>query len=233
MVDLSDEMFDLARALGPATGDSARLVQFVSGESGEGTSTCAREFARVVAERAVKGVWLIELDLMRGDQYAAISEDPETYGFVGAAVRASPDGGSFFSVTPEVRGLDGRPWAASRYLAAYPVGGRRFWVTRFRQEALRSGQAVSILGKSPYWTAMRRHADWVVVDAPAYARSKACLAVASEMDANVLVVAADRRDAAAPQALKGAIERAGGYCAGMVLNRAAEEAPQMLKALLP
>jgi hypothetical protein len=233
MVDLSDEMSDLARALGPGGGNSARLVQFVAGEPGEGASTCAREFARVVAEGATRGVWLIELDLMRGEQYTAISEDPETYGFLGAATRASPDGSAFFSVTPEVRGLDGRPWAAARYIAAYPVGGKRFWVTRFRQEALRPGQAVSILGKSTYWASMRRHADWVVVDAPAYARSKACLAVASQMDANVLVVAADRRDVAAPQALKGAIERAGGFCAGMVLNRAAEEAPKALKALLP
>ena len=67
---------------------------------------------------------------------------------------------------------------------------------------------------------MRKHADWVVDDAPAYARSKACLAVAGEMDANVLVVAADRPDTSAPAAPRDALSEAGGRCAGIVFNQA-------------
>lgn len=220
MVDLSAESAALEAALGPASRPGlGRVVQFVSADRGEGTSTVAREFARHLARRARKGVWLVELDLMRNDQYASLADDPERYGFLGAAVRASPDGSAFFQVAPAAKGVDGRPWADSRYLAAYPVGGLRWWVTRFRCEALRPGQTAHVLGASAYWEAMRRHADWVVVDCPAAARSRIVLATCAQVDANVLVVAAEGADPDRPPALRDAVISAGGYCAGVFLNQ--------------
>ncbi len=83
MVDLSDEMDELARALGTPTGAGERLVQFVAADPGEGVSTLARAFAFKAAEKARRGVWLIELDLMGGGQYGEIASDPEDYGFLG------------------------------------------------------------------------------------------------------------------------------------------------------
>jgi Mrp family chromosome partitioning ATPase len=71
-----------------------------------------------------------------------------------------------------------------------------------------------------YWTALRRHAELVVVDAPAAERSNAGLVIAPYMDFTVLVVAADGADASAAAALKDAILEAGGHCAGLVFNRA-------------
>ena len=101
MIDLSAEAAALEAALGPAFGaGGGRVVQFVSAQRGEGTSTVAREFARHLAQRARKGVWLIELDLMRGDQYQALAADPERYGFLGKAAKASPDESIFFQVVP-------------------------------------------------------------------------------------------------------------------------------------
>src|SRR4051794_12490761 len=141
MIDLSEEAAALEAALGPSLGAGAgRVVQFVSAQRGEGVSTVAREFARHLAHKARRGVWLVELDLMRGEQYAALAADPERYGFLGKAAKASPDGSMFFQVVPELKGVDGRPWSDASYMAAYPVGSRRWWVTRFRREALRTGQ---------------------------------------------------------------------------------------------
>jgi hypothetical protein len=229
MIDLSYESAALEAALGPAFRPGVgRVVQFVSAERGEGTSTVAREFARHLSQRARKGVWLVELDLMRGDQYASLAAEPEYYGFLGPAVRASPDGSMFFQVQPPMRGVDGKPWPDARYLAAYPVGGRRWWVTRFRREALRGGQSAHLLGAPDYWDALRRHADWVVVDCPAAERSRVVLATAAHMDANVLVVAAEGGDADRPPALRDAITAAGGVCAGVFLNQLrTEPAPFM------
>ena len=229
MIDLSAEAAALEAALGPAFRPGVgRVVQFVSAERGEGTSTVAREFARHLSQKSRRGVWLVELDLMRGDQYASIADEPERYGFLGPAVRATPDGSMFFKVAPPLKGVDGRPWNDARYMAAYPVGGRRWWVTRFRREQLRGGQSAHIMGAPQYWEALRKHADWIVVDCPAAERSRAVLATAPHMDSNVLVVAAEAGDTDRPPALRDAILGAGGVCSGIFLNQVrTEPAPFM------
>jgi Mrp family chromosome partitioning ATPase len=230
MIDLSSESVALEAALGPAFGPGGgRVVQFVSAQRGEGVSTVAREFARHVSQRAKRGVWLIELDLMRADQYAALAADPERYGFLGKAVKASPDGSMFFQVVPQLKGVDGRPWSDSSYMAAYPVGGRRWWVTRFRREAMRAGQTARILSAPDYWQSLRRHADWVIVDSPAAERSRVVLATAPHMDANVLVVAAETGEPERPPMLRDAIQAAGGHCAGVFLNQVRTEPAPFMK----
>ena len=205
----------------------------MSAEVGEGTSTVAREFARLVAATSERGVWLIELDLLRGEQFNALAVCPELYGEIGEPMRASPDGSMFFSVDPKLKGIDGQVWADERYLDAHPVGELPWWVTRFRREALQPGQNVSILNAPTYWNALKPHADYVIIDAPAVERSKVAMAIAPFADANVLVVAGDRRNARAPLAVRDSILEAGGHCAGLVFNRAAAEPPEFLRALLP
>lgn len=233
MVDLTEEMAELAASLsatlGPVTGRRGRVLQFVSAERGEGTSTIAREFAHLVSQTSKKGVWLVELDLLRGDQYASIASAPERFGFIGRPVRASPDGSMFFQIQPPVRGVDGRAWPDSRYLGAYPVGGRRWWVTRFRREGLRSGQSVNLVPSPSYWEALRKHADWIIIDAPAAERSRAALSAAPFVDANVLVVAAESSDTAKAPMLRDAITSVGGHCAGVFLNQVQVETPGFLR----
>jgi Mrp family chromosome partitioning ATPase len=236
MVDLSKDMAALLERLdGGLAGQSpagvGRVIQFVGAQPGEGVSTVAREFARIAAWRARRTVWLIELDLMRGDQHAAIAADPRLYGPLGPPTRASADGSMFFDVSPPLPGPDGRPWPDAGYLDAFAVGGANWWVTRFRREALRPGQVARILNTPAYWTMMRRHADLIVVDAPSAQRSRVALATAALVDANVLVVAADRRDVAGPQALRDGLIQAGGRCAGLVFNRAPADPPRFLQAL--
>ena len=240
MVDLSAEMAELSNRLGLA-GDArsrgafrpAHVLQFVAADPGEGVSTVAREFARHVAPGARRGVWLVELDLLSGRQFDAVAAAPELYGELGDAVKASPDGSAFFSVRPRLKGVGGQSWVDERYLDAHPVGRWRWWVTRFRREALRPGQTVSILNTPQYWNALRAYADYVIIDAPALARSQVALATAAQADANILVVAADGGSARAPLAARDALVGAGGYCAGLVYNRAAAEPPEFLRALLP
>jgi Mrp family chromosome partitioning ATPase len=233
MVDLTAEMARLWASLGPGPPGQARVIQFVAASGGEGTSTVAREFARFAAGQARKPVWLVDLDLATSPQYAAILADPPRYGVLGQQAAASPDGSAFFTVQPPALGPDGRPWRDSRYLVAHTVGGPNFWVTRFRREALMDDQAVHIMPTSAYWSALRRHAELIVVDAPAADRSRASLTVAPFMDSSVLVVAADHGDPTAPAGLRDALQVAGGHCAGIVFNRASVKPPRFLKALLP
>ena len=233
MVDMSSEMAELMGRLTAVPGGPGRVLQFVAAESGEGVSTVAREFARFAAAGARRGVWLVELDVFRGEHHAALAADPARYGRLGEPTRASPNETCFFSVDPKLEGVDGRPWPDARYLDAYPVGEKRFWVTRFRREALKPGQDVRILNAPGYWNTLRAHADWVVVDAPALARSQASTAIAPLVDANVLVVSSDRGDLNAAARLKAALTEAGGRCAGVVFNKAPSAPPAFLARLAP
>jgi Mrp family chromosome partitioning ATPase len=232
MVDLTPEMAQLWGSLGAPLPGHARVVQFVAARTGEGTSTVAREFARFASKRVQKAVWLVDLDLLDAPQHRAIAEDVARYGVMGRQSAASPDGSAFFTVQPPTRGPDGRPWPDARYLVAHAVGGSHLWVTRFRREILQPEQRVSVLPTGDYWRALRRHAEIVVIDAPAADRSGAAMAVAPFADFNILVVAADEGDAAGPAALRDAITAAGGRCAGLVFNRAKADPPGFLKAIL-
>ena len=232
MVDLSGEMGGLWATLGASTPGRARVVQFVAAREREGTSTVAREFARFAAKRAGKTVWLIDLDLQTSPQVTAITADPGHYGTLGKPVSASPDGSCFLTVQPRRADAEGRAIPDARYVAAYKVGEANWWVTRFRREVLKGRQTVHVLPSGDYWTALRKHADLIVVDAPAADRSQAATTIAPFVDQTVLVVAADEADVRAPAQLRDAIGAAGGRVAGVFFNRAQIEPPGFLRRIL-
>lgn len=232
MVDLTSEMSQLWASLGPPPAGRARVIQFAAARTGEGTSTVAREFARLAVGRATKPVWLVDLDLTGPGQAAAIATERGLYGPLGKAAAATPDGSVFFTVQPPARDQHGRSIPDARYLTARPVGGRKLWVTSFRKDGLRAGQRVHLLPKPDYWKALRPHADLIVVDAPAATRSNGALTVAPYADFTVLVVSAGESDTQAPAQLRAAIEQAGGRCAGIVFNRAEIETPKFVRRML-
>jgi hypothetical protein len=233
MLDLNAEMAELWGSLGAPTAGRARLVQFAAARGGEGVSSVAREFARFAARRAGRSVWLIELDLLSQVQIKAVAADPEHYGEMTGAVAASPDDSAFFVVRPPQEGPDGAPVPDARYLVAHGLKGARMWVSRFRNEALQPQQTVQLTAGAAYWTAMRGHADLIVVDSPAADRSQAGMMIAPFMDQTVLVVSADETDVRPPALLKDSIVAAGGHCTGVFFNRVTVRKPGFLKALLP
>jgi hypothetical protein len=236
MMDLSPEMAELWEALGTSPSDSppgrGRLIEFIAARDGEGTSTVAREFAVYVARRLRRRVWLIDLDLMDQSQADVLARDPIRFGELGPAASASPDDSMFFTVQPPLKRPDGRAWADARYLSAHSVGAAGLWVTRFRREALRGRQGVHVTPTGDYWNALRRHADLVVVDAPAAERSRAGVTVAPFMDEVVLVVAADEADARAPARLRDDLDDAGAPVAGLFVNRVQIDTPGFLRGAI-
>ncbi|HEX3406884.1 MAG TPA: sugar kinase [Caulobacteraceae bacterium] len=232
-MDLSAEMAELWEALGAPPTGRPLAIEFVAARDGEGVSTVAREFAFHLARWERRRVWLIDLDLMGQSQAQAVADDPIRFGELGQAAQASPDGSMFFTVQPPLTRPDGRPWPDTRYVGAHSVGGAGFWVTRFRRDALKPHQGVHVTPTPAYWTALKKHADVVVVDAPATGRSLAGLTVAPFMDQVVLVVAADETDHRAPIQLRDDLEAAGAHCAGLFVNRVQIDAPGFLKGAIP
>jgi Mrp family chromosome partitioning ATPase len=233
MLDLDTEMAELWTSLGAPTRGRARAIEFIAARDGEGTSSVAREFAYFAAQTVRRRVWLIDLDLMGQTQAESLAAEPDRYGALGPATAASPDGSMFFTVQPPLRRPDGRPWPDARYTSAHAVGDSGLWVTRFRRDVLRGRQNVHITPDAAYWTALRRHADLIVVDAPAAERSQAGLTVAPAMDQVVIVVAADGGDARAPSMLRDELAEAGARLAGVFVNRVQIEAPPFLRGAAP
>jgi len=219
MVDLSDEIADLWSALGAPGAARPRIVQIVAARRGEGTSTVARELAHFASRRAMRSVWLIDLDVFAGAQYAAISSEAERYGQLGPAVSASPNGSMFFALRPQATGTGQSPMSDAKYLSAYRVGDARWWVTRFRSENLYPGQNLHVLRDPKYWSSLREHADLIIVDCPSLDRSKAALTLARNMDETVIVVAADEPEVAPPLGLRDALTEEGATIAGLFFNR--------------
>ena len=231
-MDLSAEMAELWESLGAPPAGRPLAIEFIAARDGEGVSTVARELALHLARWERRRVWLIDLDLMGQSQAQAIADGGDRFGALGQAAQASPDGSMFFTVQPPLARPDGRPWPDTRYIGAHAVGGAGFWVTRFRREALKAHQGVHVTPTPAYWSALKKHADVVVVDAPAVSRSQAGLTVAPFMDQVVLVVAADETDHRAPVQLRDDLEAAGAHCAGVFVNRVRIVAPDFLKGAI-
>ena len=231
MVDLTSEMAALWAALGPAPGHRGRVIQIAAASSGEGVSTVAREYARLTAVRARRPVWLIDADLAQQGQMEAVAAQPDRFGQIGKAAIATPDGSIFFAVTPRIMDQAGKPVHPARLMTARPCLGGRLWVTRFAAEHLRSGQRAAAVSDARYWDALRKHADTVVIDAPAAERNDMAITLAPFVDATVLVVAAESGSANEQMMLRAEIEAVGGKIAGVVVNRSTYNPPAFLKRL--
>lgn len=219
MVDLTREMADLMSALGRPQSAQGRALMFVAAHGGEGVSTVAREYARCEAAFAKKPIWLVDADLNAQGQMKALTQDPERFGEPGALSLATPDGSTFFSITPD-SDAQGQPVRPSDYVVARPFLARHLWVTRFRHKNLARGQRARIAPETTYWQALRPHAQTIIVDAPAADRSGAALQLAPFMDGVILVVSEGAGDIQARIDLKNDIEQVGGRVLGMVYNNA-------------
>ncbi|MDO1560334.1 hfsB [Brevundimonas sp. 2R-24] len=230
MVDLTTEMAALWGALGPARAGRGRVLLFVAARSGEGTSTVAREFARLAAVRARKPVWLVDGDVREPRQQAEVAAEPDRFGALGREASASPDGSAFFAIHPRLKDREGKPLPPGRLLTARPCLGGRLWVARVRTDRLSPSHRLEAVSAPGYWNLMRGHADTVVVDCPAADRSDLALTLAGTADQVVQIVSADASEANDHALLRAELEAAGARMAGLVFNRA-PEAPRLLRRL--
>jgi Mrp family chromosome partitioning ATPase len=217
MRDLRPDLANLWRSSARLTSPSgARAVMFLAARSGEGTTSMAASFALIAAERAARTAWLVDLDLRRNDAYRGFEADfAKDVGVPGRAFDASLNEAPIYTISPNVV-TDG---AQTKLMSAHQISRTRLLVTRFRHEQLRAGQKVQIHTQAPWWNALRRATDWIIVDAPALDRSSVALAAVNQMDAVVLVVGSDKTTAEEAQAVRLEVEAHGGSVLGVVMNR--------------
>ncbi|MEO0981086.1 MAG: hypothetical protein AAFX03_00370 [Pseudomonadota bacterium] len=217
MRDLRPDLVDLWRAppVGPA-------VMFVAARSGEGTTSIAASSALIAAEHARRVAWLVDLDFQRNSAFRGFE--------AGFAEAAGPPGEAYnanLGDTPPcvvIGGGSAEHRSAGKLLTAHPILRTRLLVTRFRNERLFEGERAAFQARPAWWRALKRSADWIIVDAPALDRSTAALVAAGTMDAVFLVVSADRTEPRTVEALAAEIAAHGGAVAGVVLNRRRSDA---------
>jgi Mrp family chromosome partitioning ATPase len=221
MRDLRQDLTGLWRLVSQvASPKGGRIILFIAAHPGEGTSSVAASFALMAAARSAKTTWIVDLDLRRNSQYTAFAQGIiKDTGRPAHALDASLGADQIYSVA----GHESDP-AYGKLLNAHQIDGQRLLVTRFRNDRLAPGQRVQLKSSPGWWNALRAAADWIVIDAPAAARSRAGLVFAAQADGVVIVVKADETPAADVQALRQDIEVHGGRVIGIVMNRLQDDA---------
>ncbi|MFT4091724.1 MAG: transcriptional regulator [Asticcacaulis sp.] len=217
MVDLTKEMADLMSALGRPQGAQGRVLMFVSAYDGEGVSNVAREYARCEAAFSKRPVWLVDADVRRQGQLDTVLSEGDRFGPPGPVSRATPDGSLFFTLTPKSRDAAGQ--SEDAFLIARPFLDKRLWVTRLRDDKLEQGQRIKLVAETPYWQALRQHAQTIIIDVAAFDRADHAVQLAPQVDGIVIVVSEGQGDINSRVVLKEALEQAGGRVLGLVYNR--------------
>lgn len=221
MLDLRSDLDSLWRAsarLSPAKG--GRAILFLSAKPGAGTSSIAASFALNVAQRSRKTAWLVDIDFAANPVIDGFEAGfASGVGRPGRPYDASLGQIPFFDVSAPGQATTRASLQSGKLLAAHQIKGTRLLVTRFRNERLDYGQKVRLSARPAWWKALRRSADWIIVDVPAFETSKASLNLVKNMDGVVLVVNGDDVNPESLTSVKRDIHAAGGHVLGVVMNQ--------------
>ena len=204
--DFHRELSGLRFTLETALPDRAtRVVQFAAAVGGEGTTTVAATFARILAQDPTQSVLLIDANLRR------------------------PGIGLFFGVParPGLRELAGAPGAdlesslvaVERWnlhvLTALPVASEHGQV--FQADALRD-----------FWARHGRHYRWVIIDAAPVLDAPETATLGTTVDTTVMVIQAARTKRGIVQRAMDVFAKAGAPVLGAVLNRRRHDIPEFI-----
>jgi len=201
--ELAGLRFTLETAL---PGRTTRVVQFAAAVSGEGTTSVAANFARVLAQDATQNVLLVDANVRRPglDLFFGLSRQP--------GLRELLNTNNIAATEASLQSVE-RP--NLHVLTALEAGGDLAQV--FAPESLRD-----------FWAQVGRHYHWVIVDAAPVLEAAETTIIGGTVDTTVLVIQAARTK-------RGVVQRAMERCAkanapvlGAVLNRRRFDIPEFI-----
>lgn len=209
-VDLEDEAKSLFGVLSPRLQQGSGLVlQFVSATPGEGVSTIARDFA-VVASRYTEGrVVLLELGAREGEhaRFFQGERQQNRYGSLRAIEDWDIDS-SALMLTP----CDQEP-----YRMEFKAVGKSSLVVGWH-----SGSSVDLIygpGANQFWASIRQKSVLCIVDSSSLPAGLDAATLGRDMDAVLIVVAAESTRAPVVDALTEKLRLQEAPVAGMILNK--------------
>jgi protein-tyrosine kinase len=175
--------------------DSTRkIIQFIGSREGEGTSTVAREFARVSALKFGRSVLLLDADYYHPTQHI------------------------FFNIQREFGWQDVMGDNGAIDKALYQVGDTRLFLCPNSPNSGASSQ-ISSLQMDIFLKKLRERFELIVVDSQPATTSSDGLSISSKVDGVVLVVEAEKTRWPVAETAKERIQRNGGNILGVVLNK--------------
>ncbi len=204
-MDMEQEMVDLYQTITAALPDTDhRAVLLVGSRSNEGTSTVARQLARVVSLRMEKSVLLIDLDRSRPDLHIYSKSNP-TVNSQGALKTEAEINQSLTRVEDS-------------NLYVMPL----FWRT------MASPRTIDDAKRTDFWESFKSRFDLIIVDSPPASMFPDGPAIVSRLDGVILVVEAEKTRWHVALSVKEKILKSGGNILGIVFNKRRLYIPEVI-----
>lgn len=195
-MDMEQEMIALYQTIDAALPDrDHRAVLFIGSRSNEGTSTIARQLARVASVSMEKSVLLIDLDRSRPDLhvYSKLkpgnnNPNPDDYGD---------------QIEQSLRRVE------ESNLYVMPL----FWRT------MATPKTIDQAKRGDFWESLKYRFDLIIVDSPPATMFPDGPAIVSRVDGVILVVEAEKTRWHVAQSVKEKIMKSGGNILGVVFNK--------------
>lgn len=195
-LNIKEEMVALHTAVESLLPDCPnKLIQFIGSRRGEGTSTMAREFAKVSAYEIGKTVLLLDADRCQPSQHQYFDLQ-SSYGWVEALQDGKPVENAF-----------------SR------IANSPLFVSPSCNSATFTPKIFDSKGILPYWQILKNHFDLVIIDTAPLSISPDGLAFAPKVDGVIMVMEAETTRWKVAEDLKEKITAVGGNLLGIVLNK--------------
>jgi Mrp family chromosome partitioning ATPase len=195
-VDMEEEMIDLYQTITTTLPDIEHpAVLFVGSRSNEGTSTIARQLAKVASLRMEKSVLLIDLDRSRPDLHIYANLKPEIK--PEGALETGEQNEQSFSRVEE----------SSLYVM--PL----FWKTMI------TPKTIDYTRSAGFWDSFKNQFDLIIVDSPPATKFPDGPAIVSKVDGVILVVEAEKTRWQVALKVKEKTLKSGGNILGIVFNK--------------
>ena len=210
-ISMEQEMLTLYQTIMAALPDVDHpSVLLIGSRSNEGTSTIARELAKVVSLRLEKNVLLIDLDRSRPEHH--IYTNAKT---VSNLVRQSS--GSEIATTENSMAGD-----------MHQVEETSLYVMPLFQRTMVTPRTLESAKKGGFWEPLKERFDLIVVDSPPVTLFPDGPAIASNVDGIILVVEAEKTKWQVAFNVKEKIIKSGGNILGIVFNKRKYYVPEYI-----
>ena len=197
-IDMEQEMMALYQTITAALPDTDhRTVLLVGSRSNEGTSTVARQLARVSSLRMEKSVLLVDLDRSRPDLHVFLKAKPEIN------LQGALDSGNQDQIDKSCARVE------DSSLYVMPL----FWRT------MASPKTIDYAKNAEFWDSLKDRFDLIIVDSPPATMFPDGPAIVSRIDGVILVVEAEKTRWQVAQSVKEKILKSGGNILGIVFNK--------------
>ena len=186
-----------------------KVIEFIAAKGKEGTSTIARALALIAIEYSAHPVLLIDFGAGQNSQidFFRQPEQEARYGTLKPFNDGRIDPLALSHPTPLVRTPE---------LTLMKVGDSSLIIATVQ---IHSGENIHLGGAPAFWTAVRKEAVLTIVDAPDAATSYTGIAISVNMDAVVLVIAAEMTRSPVVQNLTDRLKAQNAPIAGITFNK--------------